>query len=274
MLMHLLRHIDFRGKGLIVRQINPSCFQRIVVSECRGLAFELDTSDQLQFDIFMNIYERATLHKTLSLVPHGGVCIDAGANVGFYTLHFARQVGLAGKVYAFEPDPLNCIRLQRNIELNAFDTIVEVSEMALGRAEGEAEFYRSPGNSSGWGSLIHFGDIASTPTKVPVTMLDSFVGQKSLSHVDLLKIDVEASEFALLEGAKDSLARGIFKYVLIEFNGPRLSQTGYDFKSFVQCFESNRYFSLGLNEKIRKRIESKRVDERNICENFLFARSR
>ena len=38
-------------------------------------------------------------------VRPGGVVLEAGANVGAYTMLFAQWVGPAGRVFAFEPDP-------------------------------------------------------------------------------------------------------------------------------------------------------------------------
>jgi FkbM family methyltransferase len=40
------------------------------------------------------------------LLP-GGVFVDIGANVGYYTLLAARRVGREGRVIAFEPNPVS-----------------------------------------------------------------------------------------------------------------------------------------------------------------------
>ena len=46
------------------------------------------------------------------------IVLDIGANIGVHTLHLAKLVGETGQVLAFEPNPVACEELRRNIALN------------------------------------------------------------------------------------------------------------------------------------------------------------
>ena len=54
----------------------------------------------------------------------GNRVLDLGANVGLFTLLFARCVGPSGMVYAFEPGPLSTALLTANVILNGYQNVI------------------------------------------------------------------------------------------------------------------------------------------------------
>ena len=56
--------------------------------------------------------------RLLESLSEGDVVIDAGANIGCFTLLAARKVGARGIVIAIEPGPNNYKRLKSNVEIN------------------------------------------------------------------------------------------------------------------------------------------------------------
>ena len=64
------------------------------------------------------IHEEYTTKIFENIVKEGDIAIDCGANIGYFTLLFAKLVGKEGKVYAFEAEPRNYNLLARNIKLN------------------------------------------------------------------------------------------------------------------------------------------------------------
>ena len=133
-------------------------------------------------------------------VQEGDICVDAGANIGYFSLLFAQRVGPCGKVIAIEAAPGTVRRLRANLALNGAAGIVDVVEAACAPEKGEITFYLHPHND-GYCRL-------SPPTKgryrlvmgktwIPVTVaadtLTSIVGADA-PRVSFIKVDIEGAE--------------------------------------------------------------------------------
>ena len=128
--------------------------------------------------------------------PPNGVVIDIGANQGSLTAQFADRVGPHGVVYAIEP--------QRGLRdgLSALHPAVRVLTMAIGATDGTAMLHL--GQQSEHASLYEPNVLAPTGEHeaVMVRSLDSLQGTGELpSHVDLIKVDTQGAEAAILRGA-------------------------------------------------------------------------
>lgn len=134
-----------------------------------------------------------------SQVKPGMTFYDVGANIGFFALLGARLVGESGKVVAFEPVRENAEAIRRNADLNGFDHVVVV-EVALSSRTGEAELVLAahPGGAALRESAMP--PDATTTTTVPTATLDSLVQRSDFPPPDIVKIDVEGAELAVLDG--------------------------------------------------------------------------
>jgi FkbM family methyltransferase len=125
--------------------------------------------------------------------------VDAGANIGVHTIYFAKAVGATGQVLAFEPQRALYQILCANLALNRIANVVAVNA-GLGAEAGTSLVpridYLRGGNFGG----VVLGK-ARNGEEVPVKTLDS----RGLNSCDLIKIDVEGMEQAVLEGAKTLL---------------------------------------------------------------------
>jgi len=163
--------------------------------ECRAISEEGDKGDGLSCAILKR------------LARPGGVVLDVGANIGVYSMLFARWGGSAGRVFAFEPAPSTLELLRAHLRLNQLEAQVEVVAQAVSDKVGEAVFYTH--SFSGENSLNPVfsarGDIASS-VRVPVTTLDQFCQARNLAPT-LIKIDVEGFELQVLQGARETILR-------------------------------------------------------------------
>lgn len=77
------------------------------------------------------------------LVKKGDVCVDIGANLGYFSVPFSHWVGAAGKVLAVEPVPIFREVLRKNIERFALDNVT-ILPFALGDADGQTVYLGTP----------------------------------------------------------------------------------------------------------------------------------
>src|SRR5262249_42101912 len=109
-----------------------------------GHIMYLDARDSL--DLSLNhVYEPFETELVQSLVHENDTVVDVGANIGYYTLIFARLVGPRGRVFAFEPDPGNFALLKKNVEANRYKNVVLVNA-ALSDEPATLKLYLSEEN--------------------------------------------------------------------------------------------------------------------------------
>ena len=121
--------------------------------------------------------------------------LDLGANIGYYTLQFAKLAGKTGHVIAFEPDPISFAILQKNIEANGY-TSVTLVQRAVSNTAGILRLYCSALNR---GDNRIFNSYDGRPSVyVEVVRLDDHL--RDLDHVNLIKMDIQGAEGAALEG--------------------------------------------------------------------------
>lgn len=137
---------------------------------------------------------------------HRPLVVDGGANLGWYTV----VAGLLGAdVLAVEPMPANAHLLRSNIERNALSGSVEVFTVALGQNSGRAELHLSATNQGD--HRLHIAE-SHDPAKrkrtieVVVETLDVILASR---RADLIKLDTQGSEAAILAGARSSWGSGV-----------------------------------------------------------------
>ncbi|WP_420125221.1 FkbM family methyltransferase [Longimicrobium sp.] len=148
--------------------------------------------------ILNGTYEREQTRLFEQLLRPGGVVLDVGANVGYYTLLASVLVGDGGSVHAFEPEPRNAEFLRRHLRINGRRNVT-VRQAAVSDRAGTARFQF--GTGSGTGHLAQAGGL-----EVRTLRLDDYCAEHALVPA-ALKIDVEGAEMSVLMGARETLAR-------------------------------------------------------------------
>lgn len=81
-------------------------------------------------------YEQGESRLLQRFLKRGMICMEIGANQGFYTILLAKLVGDEGKVCAFEPVPEEFRKLKMNLWLNKCANRVVLENCALSSREG------------------------------------------------------------------------------------------------------------------------------------------
>lgn len=125
------------------------------------------------------------------------VVIDAGANIGVFTLY---AYPIASKIYSIEPSQTHYDTFIKMLEYNEMMDKVVPIRVALANTEGEAEFYH-PINPTARSLSKMVETISKDKEIVNKINMDTLFTQYKIDHVDFLKLDVEGSEFEIIEGA-------------------------------------------------------------------------
>lgn len=182
----------------------------------QGNTIALDLSEDAERRMYTGVYERSEFEVLAALVEPGESCVDAGANIGLVTLLLAGLVGPSGRVLALEPSPLVVERLTAT---TAGVPGVTVVATAVGDAPGELALDVS-GATHAHATLRGGTDTGGTAPRVmvPVARLDDLARAHGFDNIDLLKVDVEGWEKAVLDGAGALIHDARVAAVLFESN--------------------------------------------------------
>lgn len=153
-------------------------------------------------------------------LSRGDVFVDAGANVGLFTMLAARHIDDI-TVIAIEPEPITSEALRRSAEANGLDQVRVVAE-AAGAAPGRAGLARHVENFGGHslhGRGERFGEHVTVPVDTVPNMLDRC--EVDPRRVAAIKIDVEKSELDVIRGLVPTFEAGCRPAIVCEVRGPR-----------------------------------------------------
>jgi len=148
----------------------------------------------------LGAWEPHLLGLVRALVRPNAIVIDVGAHVGAWTVLFASLVGPSGRVIACEPFAPSAARARSMVEAADVGERVHVIETAIGDRIGTVNLYAA--GDSMLCSLVP-GAGATDSSEVPIATLDSL----GVERADVIKIDTEGFELAVLRGGRDLLAR-------------------------------------------------------------------
>lgn len=204
----------------------------------------------------------------------GDTFIDVGAHIGFFSLLAEKLVGLAGKIYSFEPSTRTFEMLikntknfpniyLKNVVCSDNNELISFYEFPLLYSEYNSfniEQYRN----EAW--FIH-----NQPTK---KMIESVVLGNVLpkENIKIVKIDVEGAEFKVLKGMKNLIESKTIKYFAMEYLNDNRDVSNHKLAS--RFLIENLYFPFFItdsgelekieNQDIESYLNHKSLDSDNI----------
>lgn len=215
--------------------------------------------------IISGVWEELTTEMFRRVIKKGDIVVDLGANIGYFTLLAARLVGKEGKVYAFEPEPVNYSLLLKNIEINGYKNIVPVQK-AISSTTGTVRLFIDNEDSGGH-TIRQYNDKMEFVEIESVTLDDYF---RDKGHpINVIKMDIEGAEMAALSGMNRIIKENKNLKMFVEFYFPGIRRSGDSPEEFARRLLEDYHFSiLAISDytKNRKHLRINNVDElMNLC---------
>jgi len=191
------------GKERLWRTLRPIYDRVLALLAPQGLRRTINGTDLIVVPPLLrgvtDCYEPEVWAHLMNRVRLGDHVVDVGAHWGLYTVAFARRVGPRGRVIALEPDAPSYEGLRSIVELNGMSDRVSLVRAAAASFNGSLSFRGYAGTVS----HVTFKEEADTEN-VKAVRLDSLLAADPL---DILKIDVEGFEAAVIAGSAGLFAR-------------------------------------------------------------------
>lgn len=163
--------------------------------------------------------------------------LDAGSNIGATTLFF-KSLWPEAVVVCCEPQPDNLRLLRKNIESLHKVTIYET---AVGARDGQAKIV-SPKEKKMVGSFRVSTDIRDDGQTITLMSPESLLARAGLDHFDLIKVDIEGSEYDFLTSYPEEALRKT-KWIIGEMHGRK------DFEILAYL---NPWFDIDIRKRLNK----------------------
>lgn len=201
----LLKPINLKGMLRFIGRIrSPLALLSIGLFNRSGrvrIRFEgrLFTFDSVSLENLSSLYEIFGKEVYRMDVPARTI-LDLGGYQGYYTCYAYAKYPEA-IIYTFEPLPENFSAIRRNLAVNQLDPQrIRLGDAAVSDRVGTTTFYVSA--TSGMGSsAVYKGD---QPIDVPTITIPEIRKRHGIDRINILKIDIEGSEYAVFKALDDA----------------------------------------------------------------------
>ena len=168
-----------------------------------GSRIECNVEDLIQrYIYYFGEWEPNLTRWIARRLSRGDTFVDVGANIGYFSLLASALVGASGKVVAIEASPDTFVKLTRNLASNSAANVRAVNIAASDREHSLTLFSAYAANSGmmstnpDWAELYGFKANCQIPAAPLATILDA----REIQSARLIKIDVEGSEWSVIQG--------------------------------------------------------------------------
>ncbi len=240
-------------------RLSPALPPEIVVKTTDGRELSIDTTNSsYKYIYFLGDYEPAITNIFKEIVNPGDVCLDIGANMGWYSTLFQKLVGERGEVHAFEPVPNIFAHLTRNVKLNSPPDNVRLNNLALGNEAKAVDLHVFSGLPDGHASISTFDNSDYEVFPSQMMTLDSYLSANKIENVKLVKMDIEGAELMVLEGASKLFEQE--QLPILEIEMALATTRGFDYLpndiiEFIRNKADYNFFAIDENNFLLKQIK-------------------
>ncbi len=204
------------------------------------------------------IHEETLTKFVINEIKKGDVVLDVGANIGYYTLIFAKIVGENGHVFAFEPEPSNFNLLKKNVMVNNYRN-VSLEKIVISNKNGNTKLYLSKTNA-GSHRIYLSNTVKNNFINVEMKTLDEYFKNNSIrDKISFIKMDVEGSEIGVIKGM-NSILENKKLTVMLEFDPRQIKNYGASPEDLLNIL-ANHGFSFSYEDKQKCRLEKCKMND-------------
>jgi len=206
------------------------------------------------------LYEPPVTRVVQQHLRPGGIVVDVGANWGYFSLLAAATVGDGGTVFALEPDPRQFEALSRNVSANGFRQVTPL-QAAASAEEGRLSLVGYDEGQANRG-VSRVADPSEPGRRFDVRATSVDLLTAACPQVDLVKIDVEGAEDAVLEGMRHGLSARRYRALVLELHPDLLRAKRVDPASCVARMREHGYrgWTIDLGPDAYRRALDPAVD--------------
>jgi FkbM family methyltransferase len=214
--------------------VNPDEFKSALGASTGSALVDLRTVDGLKITMRRNYSDASTLAEIFLdncyarelALPENPIVVDVGGFIGDFSLYAVKRLN-ARRVIVCEPSPRNWALLLKNIADNGYEARIEPVNKAVTDGGNAMMNIEAPDEQQ---CMVSAYSPADQPlTVVPGISLSQLLHDHGIESVDLLKIDCEGGEYAILDGTPTEVFKRIrnivFEYHDIEQGWAKLQNT-------------------------------------------------
>ncbi|MGD1847854.1 MAG: FkbM family methyltransferase [Salibacteraceae bacterium] len=238
------KHLHFQGDFKV--KVKPGAAFKM-----QSMGYQIE--NELYWHGLYDGWERYSQKLWAQLCEKAEIIVDIGANNGLYSL-VARTVNSECTIYAAEPLEFILKNFEYNLGINHMDDI-HVLRLAFSDYNGEgvvylpkdAEYIRSAAVNT---NLLNREAARIDKVTIQTQTLESFIEQTGIEKIDLIKVDVESHEPAVLKGMGPYLER---------FKPAILAEVSYDGvgEKLNAILDGMGYLYFNIDENKGVRLEEK-----------------
>lgn len=199
------------------------------------------------YDLIHEIYIKNEYFKYFDIKAND-IVLDAGANIGLFTLLAGKMMNNMGKIISVEPDDNNYDMLLENIKLNRLTNVIPYKK---GLWSEITNLELLIGNRPGEHSLLDNEQFSGKRVVIECITLDSLLETFGLSHFDFIKMDIEGAEIEVVLNSKIVLNDIRTKWVIEALHQVEGKPA---YKSIIPFMKENNFKILGEVDNYRGTI--------------------
>lgn len=153
------------------------------------------------------------LKNKIIQIKKNDIVFDIGAHIGSFSILAANK---GATVYAFEPEKNNYLLLLKNIKINNLENKIIPFDFGVYSQNQELKLYESS-NTGGHSIINNSNQFNQKYQLIKLKTLENICKELKIDHIDLLKIDIEGSEYDLFKNLTNEIYKKI-KIVIGEYH--------------------------------------------------------